>query len=266
MIALVCAIPGSREDQERIDCYLDNCEEGIEKEPFFKEFRMLLNHKNFMAYIITFTLYQSLVSLMTGSVAYVAQFVLRVEESDITIIMLGLIIGMIFSMPVWSMFANKTNNDRKTMLISLIYLTIVTGILFFIGDYWLMFFGILLWGTGEGGFWVMMSPVFSNVIDESIVDTKQRKEGIYNGVQTFLGRFALVIQAVTISVVHILTGFDQSPGATSQTPLAILGIQIHFALVPMFLVLIGTIVFWKLYKLTPDKVERNRAIILEENL
>jgi len=112
----------------------------------------------------------------------------------------------------------------------------------------------------------MMSPIFADIIDESIIDTKKRKEGIYNGFQTFVSRAALVIQAVSFSVVHMLTGFDQSPGATSQTGLAIFGIQIHFALIPAILILIGAIVFWKFYKLTPDIVDRNRQIILEEKL
>jgi len=129
-----------------------------------------------------------------------------------------------------------------------------------------MLVAIFVWGTGEGGFWVMMSPIFADIIDESIVDTKKRKEGIYNGFQTFVSRAALVIQAVSFSVIHMLTNFDQSPGATSQTELAIFGIQIHFALIPTILILIGAIVFWKYYRLTPDKVERNKAIILEQKL
>jgi len=266
LIALLIAIPGTREDQLHIDCYLDNCEKETERTPFFSELKSILKHKNFMAYIVTFTLYQSLVSLMTGSVPYIAQFLLQVEEDEITLIMAALILGIIFSMPLWSRLANRTNNDRKTMLIATIYLTITTLILFFIDNYWIMLVAIFVWGTGEGGFWVMMSPIFADIIDESIIDTKKRKEGIYNGFQTFVSRAALVIQAVSFSVVHMLTGFDQSPGATSQTGLAIFGIQIHFALIPAILILIGAIVFWKFYKLTPDIVDRNRQIILEEKL
>ena len=36
-----------------------SCEEGMDREPFFKEFRGILKHKNFMAYIISFMFYQS---------------------------------------------------------------------------------------------------------------------------------------------------------------------------------------------------------------
>ncbi len=143
---------------------------------------------------------------------------------------------------------------------------LITSIFFFISDYWILLVGIFIWGTGKGGFWVIMSPILANTIDESIVDTKQRKEGIYNGVKTFISRAALVIQAVSFSTIHLLTGFDQSPDATSQTPLANLGIQIHFALIPAISIFAGAFVFWRYYKLTPDKVDRNREIIIEQQL
>ncbi|MFX0011557.1 MAG: MFS transporter [Candidatus Hermodarchaeota archaeon] len=261
MIALVISIPGTREDQVRIDCYLESCEGKVEERSFFKEFVSCLKHRNFMAYIITFTLYQSLVSLMVGSIPYVTESVLLKTEDDITIIMAVLLIGMIVSMPVWSFIAHRTNNDRKTMLIASIYLTVTTFLLFFITDYTFMIIGIFIWGTGEGGFWVMMSPIFANAIDEATIQTGHRSEGIYNGIQTFVSRAALVVQAVSFSVVHIVTGYNSD--VVVQTPLATLGIQIHFALIPAILMAFGALIFGLFFKLTPDKVDRNRERLIE---
>ena len=259
MIALVLSIPGTKEDQVRIDCYLEKCEEGMERVSFFKEFVRILKHRNFMAYIITFTLYQSLVSLMVGSIPYVTEFVLLRSEDDITIIMAILLVGMIVSMPLWSLIAHRTNNDRKTMLLASIFLSAVTFVLFFVTNYYIMMIAIFIWGFGEGGFWVMMSPIFANAIDESVIDTGERREGIYNGIQTFVGRAALVAQAVSIAVVHVLTGFDRN----HITSLAQLGIQIHFALIPAIFMSIGTLIFGLYYRLTPDKVELNRGRLIE---
>jgi GPH family glycoside/pentoside/hexuronide:cation symporter len=259
MIALVLSIPGTREDRVRIDCYLEKCEEGMERSSFFKEFGRILKHRNFMAYIITFTFYQSLVSLMTGSIPYVTEFVLFRSEADITIIMAILLVGMIVSMPLWSFVAHKTNNDRKTMLIASVFLTVVTFVLFFVRDFNMMMIAIFIWGFGEGGFWVMMSPIFANAIDESVIETGERREGIYNGIQTFVGRAALVVQAVTIGLVHIFTNFNPD----NMTSLARTGIQIHFALIPAILMAIGALIFGLYYKLTPDKVELNRGRLIE---
>ena len=117
----------------------------------------------------------------------------------------------------------------------------------------------------------MLGPVFSIAIDESIVMTSRRTEGTYQGFQTFVSRAALVIQALTFSIVHTLTNFDPGTGTPGdplppQTPEAILGIQIHFALIPAILMLIATIILWRFFKLTPDKVKENKEKIAELGL
>jgi GPH family glycoside/pentoside/hexuronide:cation symporter len=140
------------------------------------------------------------------------------------------------------------------MLYATFYLAFTAFILFFITDYTIMMIGVFIFGTGEGGFWVMMSPIFANVIDESVAETGQRREGVYNGIQTFFSRAAFVIQAISIGGVHIITGYD--PG--DVTELAKFGIQIHFALIPSILMFIGAIVFTLYFKLSPEVVDRNR--------
>ncbi|MFX0048738.1 MAG: MFS transporter [Candidatus Hermodarchaeota archaeon] len=271
IIALALAIPGSREDQVRIDCYLESCEEGMGREPFFKEFRSIVKHKNFMVYIISFMFYQSLVALMIGSIPYVAEAVLGVQASDVTLIFACLLLGMFVSMPIWGKLADKTNNDRKTIIIAATVLTIGTFPLMFISDYIIMMIVIFIWGFCEGGYWVMLSPMFSITIDESIVMRGRRMEGTYQGFQTFVSRAALVIQALTFSIVHTLTNFNPGSGNPGdplppQSDLAKLGIQIHFALVPAILMLIATLILWRFYTITPDKVKANKEKIAELGL
>jgi GPH family glycoside/pentoside/hexuronide:cation symporter len=264
LLALVAVIPGSREDQVRIDCYLESCEEEVERRPFLKEFKAILKHKNYMAYVISFMFYTCLVATMVGSIPYVAQFVLGVEAEDIMLIMAALLLGLFISMPIWSKIADKTNNDRKTMLIAATFLTIATIPLFFINEYIFMIIAMFIWGMGEGGYWVMISPVRSTVIDESVVMTGRRIEGIYQGFQTFISRAALVAQALSFSIVHTITGFVET--SDTQTPTAILGVQIHFALLPMIFMVISTIILWKFFKLTPDKVKENKEKLKEMRL
>jgi len=178
--------------------------------------------------------------------------------------MAALLIGLFISMPIWSKIANKTNNDRGTMLAAATFLTIVTIPLFFINDYTIMIVAMFIWGMGEGGYWVMLSPVRSAVIDEAVVISGRRTEGIYQGFQTFVSRAALVAQALSFSIVHTITGFVDT--SDIQTPTAVLGIQIHFALLPMIFMLIATIVLWKFFKLTPEKVKENREKLKEIGL
>jgi GPH family glycoside/pentoside/hexuronide:cation symporter len=263
MIALMLAIPGSREDQVRIDCYLEKCEEGMEHESFFKEYKLSLKHKNWLAYILSFMFYTALTQCMIGSINFVGRYVLDVEAGDTTIIFVGLFLGMLLAMPLWAKIADKTNNDRRTYIIAGFCMTAATGPLFFITDFYIMIFGIFIWGFCQGGFWVMMDPVKSNTIDESVVMSNRRKEGIYQGIQTFASKFALVIQAITFASVHILTGFVEGGELIDQPASAIIGVRMHFALIPMIYMLIGALILWKNYTLTQDQVKINKEKIKE---
>jgi Na+/melibiose symporter-like transporter len=134
-----------------------------------------------------------------------------------------------------------------------------------------MIAGMFIWGFCEGGFWVMLDPLFSINIDESIVMRGRRIESTYQGFKTFVSRAALVIQAVTFSVVHTLTNFQAGTGTPGealpdQPPEAIFGIQIHFALIPAILMAIATILLWRFFDITPDKVKANKEKIEELGL
>ena len=143
-IALALSIPGCKEDKTRIENYLENWKKMEKRESFFKIFQFCLKHKNFMAYIIAYTFYQSLVQSMIGSIPYVADFVLDIESDAITIIMASFLLGVLISMPIWAYIANKTDNDRKTMIFAALFLTIATGILFFIRDYMVLLIFMLI--------------------------------------------------------------------------------------------------------------------------
>ncbi len=77
-------------------------------------------------------------------------------------------------------------------------------------------------------------------------------EGIYYGFRTFIGRLSIVIQAVTFGVIHTAFGFVA--GSDVQTPLAIMGLRIQFAVVPMIFYAIGFIAMWRFNDLKTAKI------------
>ena len=252
-LALSLAIPGCREDKERVVSFLIKYEKGLERESFYKTLKTSLKQKNFVVFIIMYVFYQSMASLLGASIPYLVRYVYRLEASAVALVMVGFLLGSIISIPLWMFIAQKTNNNRKTIRSAAIAITLFTAPLFFIEDYFILIIATTLWGIGLGGFWVMLGPIFADVIDESVVETGKREEGIYNGILTFFARTSIIIQAITIAIVHTLTGFVE--GAETQSATAIVGIRIHFGLIPMIFMLISTIVLWKYYDLTPVKVK-----------
>ncbi|GAG82091.1 unnamed protein product, partial [marine sediment metagenome] len=61
-----------------------------------------------------------------------------------------------------------------------------------------------------------------------------------------------------------VTGFD--PGAQSQDALALWGLRIQLSIIPMISMLIGGIIFWKYYDLTPERVIAIQTELKQLNL
>jgi GPH family glycoside/pentoside/hexuronide:cation symporter len=263
-IGFLLALPGSREDKPTVELYLKAYAERPERESFFKTLKIAVKQKPFIIWMLFYVLYQSLVETMQASIAYTVRYSFKLPETANTLIFAGMLIGVIISAPLWTWYSRKTKNNKKVMLISALLLAATTLPITFLRSYWGLVFNMVAWGTALGGFWVMIFPVSADVIDNSVVLTGKREEGIYTGFQQFFGRMGIIVQALTFAIVQTLTGFDRL--VEDQTELAIWGIHFHQALIPMFFILIGAFIFWKGYDLTPEKVTQNEARIKEMGL
>jgi GPH family glycoside/pentoside/hexuronide:cation symporter len=134
----------------------------------------------------------------------------------------------------------------------------------FFTSLWAFVAGAIAIGFATGATWSLMYPAFSDVIDEIVVVTGERREGIFYGFRTFIGRLAIAIQALAFGIIHTATGFVQ--GAASQTPLARLGIKIIMGLVPAVFYGLGCLAMWKVNDLTPEKVARIKEKLKKLNL
>ena len=145
------------------------------------------------------------------------------------------------------------------MLISAIGLGIFDLPLLFLTNYWAVVAVMFVWGIFLGGFWVMIFPVLADVIDESVVITGRREEGIYSGFSQFFARIGIIAQTLTFAIVHSLTGFIEGGEPSVQPASALVGIQIHLGLIPAIFIFIGAFIFWKWYDLTPEKINATQV-------
>ena len=196
---------------------------------------------------------------MMASFFYFAKYNLEAEVGMVAIISAMLLIGGLISVPFWLIYTNKTTDHRKTFLISAFLMACFASAMTFIYGLTGTLIIVLLFGIALGGFWVMISPVFSDVIDESVSISGKRRESTYGGIRNFFLNLARVIQAMTLAIVHELTGFVE--GSDTQTPLALIGIRLHLGLIPGIFIAIGLIIFWKYYDITPGK-----AVQIKEKL
>ena len=94
----------------------------------------------------------------------------------------------------------------------------------------------------------MLMPVASDTQDEVACKLEKRGDAMLVGVRTFFYRFAFIVVAVAIGMIHILTMYNPDPAAT-QTPEAIWGIRVHAALIPAIMYIVMGLIFKKYYTL-----------------
>jgi len=262
-VAFLVTIPGCREDQEMRENAVIFVEEQKKQDSFLKAMKIAGKHKNFMAYLIAYLAFHSLITIMMASVPYIVPYILGLPASaEIyfgAVLLIGQLVGIIF----WIKLTNKLGH-RGLFIVGLIWAVIALGVLFFFVDLWsaVILMGIL--GFGVASIYYGNQLVFSDCIDEIVIDTGKRQEGVFLGIRTFMVRLSIIIQAFTFWIIHITTGFN--PALEKQSDLALLGLRIQFTLVPMFIMIIGLLAFLLLYDLTPEKITSNKTKLKELGL
>lgn len=257
-IAVALSLPGTREDKILVEAYLSSHKQ-IEKPSFFNELIRAMKQKTFVALILLLLCYQVMIRSMTASIPYAVRFILKTEASAVTLIMAGFLISVLIFTPLWVKISHKLNDNRKLALITGGTLTALTTPLIFVNTNFGYILSMVLWGIPLGGFWAMQMPLLADVIDESVVKTGTRREGIYSGFNQFFSRLAIVVQALSFATVHFFTGFVE--GAAIQTPLAEWGIQVHLAVVPMIAMVVGLLIFYTFYDLTPQNIDEHQTLL-----
>lgn len=260
---ILLMIPGMHEDKDLRDRALLVANERDNSESLFQILKFAIKQKNFIVYLIAYLAQLVLMVLMLGSVYYLVRYVLGMPAEVEMIISAAFLVGSLISVPLWVWLGRKLGN-RKVYLIGTSVVVVILTPLLFVSDIIAVVISTILVGIGIGALWTLMYPCFSDVIDEIVVKTGKRQEGIYTGIRTFFGRLSIVVQAISIAVVHELTSFI--PGAETQTDLALWGIRVILALIPIIFYIVAFFFIWKVYDLTPEKVHKIQVQLKELNL
>jgi GPH family glycoside/pentoside/hexuronide:cation symporter len=252
-------IPGVRETPQMIERYMIQERERKEAPSFFKLLKEAFGVRNFMAFILLYSFYQVACLSMTASIHYVGDYILG---KSTTLIFAGMLAGALAAVPIWLALIKKFKSHQRLITIATFCLAIFCVPLLFVKTYWGFVVAMFGWGLSFGGFWLLMTPAMADVIDEVVVKTGKRDDGVYLGFRAFFGRLAYAVQAIAFWAVHALTGFAQNPRSVQAQA----GIRAHTAAIPAIFLLLGALVFIKMNTLNEAKVEENRRILAERSL
>jgi len=256
IFGIIFVIWGAREDKIIIDRYYSKDYEPLH---VLKGVWMVLKQKSFLAIFIHYVLWLSATTMMTGMVVYLTTFVL--QGSDMTILLALFLVGSLVSIPFWLRILKKMKNSKKTYIIgSLVLCILIIALSLFQTDIDFMILMFLM-GFGNGCIWTIGMPViYADAQDDFVVRTGKNQKGILVGTWAVIGLVTAFIDEALITLVFGLTGFNESIPNYWNNELAI---RLLVGLVPALVILVGTIIFWRLYPLTQEKVQENKAKLIE---
>jgi GPH family glycoside/pentoside/hexuronide:cation symporter len=272
LIGAIASIPGMREDEELIQRQLDIIErkEDSQQQSFIQILKSCLKDKNFLAYVITYMGHQVMTVFLLGMLPFWTTSIIRSANPDDEIVMgVFFLIAVLVGTPFWSYIGKKFGN-KKAFMIGTFITTWLFIPLWFVGEGGLFLTAIILAliGFGIGAIWVLMYPCFSDVMDNIIVRSEERKEGAYTGIRTFFGRFSFVLQALFFSLILWATGFNaySLDPTIVQTGTAIIGIKILMSLIPQIFYFIGFLLMWRVYDIDMSCALENRELLEQKIL
>ncbi len=264
-VLIFAMIPGVKETPKMIKRYMKSVESDEPKEGFFKQLRKAFTHRNFVAFILLFFFYQAATMSLTGSIHYVGKYFLG-NVNKTTLIFAGMLVGALVSIPLWYYLLKRVKDNQKMITIAALSIGVCFIPLIFLRTQIGFIIAMVFWGMSFGGFWLIMTPAMADSIDEIVVKTGKRNDGIFLGFRAFFGRLSYAVQALSFWAIHELTGLDTTTEGATQTPIALWGINFHTGLIPCILVLVGALVFWRLNTLNKDKVAKIKTQLTEMDL
>lgn len=252
-------IPGVKETPAMVERYLEQEKRRSEAPSFWKLLREAFGVRDFMAFILLYSFYQAATLSMTASIHYVGDYILG---RGTTLIFAGMLAGALVAVPLWLGLLRMVKSHQTLLAAAAFSLAAFCLPLLFVRSYLAFVVAMFGWGLSFGGFWLLMTPAMADVIDEIVVRTGKRDDGVYLGFRAFFGRLAYAVQALGFWAVHSATGFAASP----RSALAQTGIRIHTAALPAIFLVVGGCIFLRLNRLNPTRVEENRSYLAERNL
>jgi len=270
-LAIICSIlflPGVREDKNIIDRYYSR---EYERMGFFTGMKEVVKQKSFLAFYASYTTFGVATTLMTAMGLYLVTFIFDAGEDIFIMLMATFLIGAMISVFIWHRYLKKINNTKKVYTIGgFVLCAALIPLSFFVTlvDFMIFFF---IAGLAMGCIWTLGVPVvLSDVQDDYVVRTGKNQKGMILGTWALISRFTTFFDELFITIVFAITMFPAGISTLqglidSGANIALIqwGLRFLIGIIPMCVLLIGVLIFWKTYPLDPEIVAENK-LKLEE--
>ncbi|MFC1568186.1 MFS transporter [Candidatus Margulisiibacteriota bacterium] len=209
--------------------------------PLFASFKATLNNRSFLTFVFSNLFVQYTFTIILATIPFFAKYVLDEGPQGTTAILAAAFLTAIPMLYVWQFVANRFGAKRSYMA-TMVFLAGSLVPLFFVKS----FAGALLTsffiGVGLAGFILVVDLIISDVIDEDETRTGTRREGMYFGANAFITRFAIALEALSMGLIFVLTGYN--PYIYSQTAAFLVGLRVLIAGLPIIALTLAFAIIW----------------------
>ncbi|MFX1429268.1 MAG: MFS transporter [Promethearchaeota archaeon] len=268
IITYICVIPyslGIREPTEMriFRAELDKTERGTS--PVREIVKRVFKDKNWMAITIAVFCW----SIAGACWLYGLNFFvthnlgLEIGSTAIPLIMVNLI--GILSAPIWTWIAKKIG-VRRAYIIGMICVIITDFAFIFATNILDVIILFTLAGFGYGAtFGVITRLLEAQGIDNAAINSGKREEGSYMGILRIFTAFSYFFQTIIFSIVSGITRYNAALGI-GNSDFAKFGLKFQMSIIPMIILLIGTLIFIFMYKISKEDAIANKIKLEEMNL
>lgn len=211
-------------------------------------------NKSFLTYVIASFLLQFTYTGLTSALPFYAKYVLKINDTQTTILMALIFIVAFFLIPLWQRITTKIGAKKTMMLSMIIWATLLSGFAFIRN----FVQGIILTSSlaiGLAGALIILDIMIADIVDEDQVKTGKRREGMYFGANALVIRLGISLNSIIMGLVLSLSGYDATVPVDSQPPTVLVGFRILCSVVPIIATLIGVFVL-KYYPLDGKYLEQ----------
>ncbi|MFH1362362.1 MAG: MFS transporter [bacterium] len=229
-ISLLIAVWGSRE----------HLEYSQEKQlPLFASFKATIKNKSFLTFVFSNLFVQYSFTLILATIPFFMKYLLDEPAHSTAAVLAVAFLAAIPMLYVWQQIVIRFS-AKKSFMLAMVVLAFSLLPLFFVQTFAGALFTAFLLGIGLSGFIEIVDLVISDVIDEDETKTGTRREGMYFGANAFITRFAIGLEAISMGLVFVWTGYN--PYIFTQTPEFLIGLRALIAGLPLIAILLALLI------------------------
>jgi glycoside/pentoside/hexuronide:cation symporter, GPH family len=209
--------------------------------PLIPAFKYTLSSKSFLTYVIGTFFAQLPFALLPAAIPFFVKYVLVVDESSSTLITGALFVVALPMAYIWGILGNKWGPRKAIMIAVCIFGATLSGFALVQGITQTIVIAAFA-GAGLAGLIVLMDVMLAEIIDEDERRTGERREGMYFGMNGFIIRWGVSLQAIIMGLILEGTKYDSNLAVQSEA--VQFGIRMMMSGIPMASLFIAFVFYW----------------------